>query len=65
MSDESMLYVTEASVGGEQWYRLRLGFFDTEADAKAALEGWVGEYPNAWLVRVGQNERDTAEDNAL
>ncbi|MFW2403873.1 MAG: secretin N-terminal domain-containing protein [Gammaproteobacteria bacterium] len=65
LSDDSLLYVTEASVGGEKWYRLRLGFFDDEADAKAALAEWIREYPNAWLVRVGEKERASAEDNAL
>jgi len=65
VDDDALLYVTETSVDGEQWYRLRLGFFDSEADAQAALDEWRDAYPQAWLVRVGEKERVTAEDNAL
>ena len=55
--DAQLLYVTETEVDGETWYRLRLGFFATEAEAQADLDEWLAEYPNAWLVRVGPQER--------
>jgi len=64
--DAQLLYVTETELDGETWYRLRLGFFATEAKAQARLADWLGDYPNAWLVRVGPRERaNAAEPQAL
>ena len=60
--DARLLYVTETQVDGETWYRLRLGFFATEADAQARLDDWLPDYPNAWLVRVGPRERASATE---
>jgi len=63
--DEELLYVSEAELNGETWHRLRLGFFESEGDAQAALDDWRDEYPNAWVVRVRPRERDSAPDQAL
>ena len=60
VDDGQLIYVTETELDGETWYRLRLGFFETEADAEAALDEWLEEYPSAWLVRVGPKERARA-----
>jgi type II secretory pathway component HofQ len=58
--DDRLLYVSEKQLDGETWYRLRLGFFETEDEARAALDDWLPEYPNAWAVRVAPAERDSA-----
>ncbi len=64
--DARLLYVTETELDGDTWYRLRLGFFATEAEAQARLDDWLPDYPNAWLVRVGPRERaEAAEPQAL
>lgn len=60
--DAQMLYVTETELDGDTWYRLRLGFFATEAEAQARLDDWLADYPNAWLVRVGPRERSRAKE---
>lgn len=60
--DARLLYVTETELDGDTWYRLRLGFFATEAEAQARLDDWLPDYPNAWLVRVGPRERASATE---
>ncbi|MDJ0926950.1 MAG: hypothetical protein QNJ73_04785, partial [Gammaproteobacteria bacterium] len=61
---DQLLYITETDIDGETWYRLRLGFFDTEADAQAVLDDWIDEFPRAWLVKVGPRERADASADA-
>jgi septal ring-binding cell division protein DamX len=63
--DARLLYVTETELDGDTWYRLRLGFFATEAEAQARLDDWLADYPNAWLVRVGPLERASAGPQAV
>jgi hypothetical protein len=63
--DDRLLYVSEKELDGQTWYRLRLGFFETEGEAQSALDEWRGAYPSAWLVRVAPKERDAAPDGAL
>jgi len=43
------LFVTEAVIDGRNWHRLRLGYFDTQDDARRALAGYRENYPNAWI----------------
>lgn len=52
-------YITEVTVNGAQWQRLRLGFFSTEEDAKRVLAKLQGKFPQAWVTRT------TAEEVAL
>lgn len=63
-SDEQarLVYVTETEVDGATWYRLRLGFFATKAEAEEQLANWQQDYPNAWLVRVGPREHAKATE---
>ena len=61
-TDDRLLYVSEKQIDGETWYRLRLGFFETEEEARSALDDWRADYPNAWPVRVATRERDAAGD---
>ncbi|MBW2244772.1 MAG: SPOR domain-containing protein [Deltaproteobacteria bacterium] len=42
---------------GVPWHRLRMGFFATEDDARAAQEGLAPDFPTAWVVRVAVAER--------
>jgi tetratricopeptide (TPR) repeat protein len=43
-------YVAEFQLGDEKWYRLRIGPFKGETDARKALRAIRGEYPKAWLA---------------
>lgn len=58
-------YVTEATVKGQRYYRLRIGFFNTkkEAQAQSALISAKFNVQDAWVVRVSDEEaaRHTVE----
>jgi tetratricopeptide (TPR) repeat protein len=57
----SPAYVSEYKLGGETWYRLRIGPFDTESGARKILLATRDKYPKAWLA-IGDDERLNAED---
>ena len=50
------VFVSETSVDGRKWYRLRAGPFERREDAERVLERAVGSYPRAWLA-VGDDAR--------
>jgi hypothetical protein len=50
------LYVSETEVDGVQWHRLRLGFFASEQEARAALAPLVERFPRAWVGRADAEE---------
>jgi hypothetical protein len=50
------LYVSTTEIGGAVWYRLRLGFFASEADARSLLEALKGAFPRAWIGRAEVSE---------
>lgn len=54
------LYTTKAKVKGRDWYRLRLGFFRTQQEAKNKLKAVKNFYPDAWIDRVDIWERRQA-----
>jgi len=53
-------YVSEATVDGETWYRLRIGFYRTEQDARAALAPLLAQFPRAWVGRAEPAEIEVA-----
>jgi len=53
---ERQLYVSEAEVNGETWYRLRLGFFAAEGEAREALAQLKDQFPRAWIGRAEPEE---------
>ncbi len=55
-------YVSQIEVDGQTWYRLRLGFFATEADARAALATLAEKFPRAWVGRAETEEVRRASD---
>jgi len=56
----SPAYVSEYRLGGETWYRLRIGPFDTETGARKILQSVRDRYPKAWLA-IGDDERLNAD----
>ncbi len=63
-----VVYVADINVDGQEWHRLRLGFFATEAAADAALVMLRPRVPDAWVTRVSAAERLAARadtDGAL
>ena len=65
LATDAQLYAAEVVVDGRTWYRLRLGFFTTEAEAEAALTRLRPDYPDAWVVRVPADEKNAAASNAV
>lgn len=57
------LYTTEVFIDGRTWYRLRLGFFASKADARLALAGLLNEYPDAWISKVSDHEQERFAGN--
>ena len=62
---DQMIYLTETQRDGRTWYRLRMGFFDTESQAIEALDALRSDYPDAWVVTVGPSERATADERLV
>ncbi|MES9857085.1 MAG: SPOR domain-containing protein [Sedimenticola sp.] len=55
--DGKHIYTTQATVEGQRWYRLRLGFYETSAEVKNALKEIRHYYPKAWVDRVKAGEQ--------
>jgi tetratricopeptide (TPR) repeat protein len=53
-------YQTQTEVQGRTWYRLRIGFFDTEKEAKAASLPLRTDYPGLWIGLVEDSEVQAA-----
>lgn len=49
------LFVTKVQIEGADWYRTRLGYFASAAEAKAMLATLKGRYPAAWVDRASSN----------
>jgi tetratricopeptide (TPR) repeat protein len=45
------IFVSEAMVGEEKWYRLRAGPVERRADAELALNRALRDYPRAWIAQ--------------
>jgi hypothetical protein len=58
-------YQTQSVVQGRTWYRLRIGFFDTEKDARAAGLPLRTDYPGLWIGFVEDSEVQAALANPL
>ncbi len=52
-----LLYETRFEREGQMWHRLRAGFFNSRADAEAALSKLLPSFPEAWVVKVTAQER--------
>ena len=53
-------YLTNVMLSGQTWYRLRLGFFSTESAANTAAKTLHSRFPDLWVVKVSEKERDNA-----
>ncbi len=57
---QEILYVNERRAGASAWQELRLGFFDSESDARARLAGLTTAFPNAVVAIATVEEQDAA-----
>jgi hypothetical protein len=53
------VFVGQALVDGQTWFRLRAGPFDKRADAERVLAAVSGDYPRAWLA-IGDDSVTTS-----
>jgi hypothetical protein len=58
-------YVSETTVDGQTWYRLRIGFFGTEQEARAALAPLLPQFPRAWVGRAEAAEIQLASSSSF
>ncbi|MCK5308519.1 MAG: SPOR domain-containing protein, partial [Zetaproteobacteria bacterium] len=56
--DTFRVYKTEVRKKGKVFYRLRLGFFATQKDARKVLTSVRKKYPEAWVTKVSLLERE-------
>ena len=54
------LYRRRAELDGRVWERLRLGFYATHGEARAALTQLQATFPGAWVDRIDAAERSAA-----
>ena len=59
------LYRTTVEVEGQAWERLRLGFFATLEQARAARARVAPHFPDAWIDRAGSEEQATSLEGAI
>jgi tetratricopeptide (TPR) repeat protein len=62
LAPDDLLYVSQIRVDGVLWHRLRVGFFSSEADARAALERLAATFPRAWIGRAEPTEITLARE---
>jgi len=59
------LYVTQFQKAGKTWYRLRLGFFSSTAEAEQIRKQLTSQFPGLWIAKVTTTERSTAVESGL
>jgi len=61
-SPGKFVYLSQADVDGESWYRLRLGFYASEDEARVELNALHDQFPRAWIGRAEAREVESAAD---
>lgn len=60
-----VVYTNEIAVGDRRWAELRLGFFDTEAEAQQALTRLSTNFESAWITVANTQEQSNARHRLL
>lgn len=60
-----VLYTNQITVGERQWQELKLGFFDTEAEARQVLLDVRSSYPGAWITVASPAEQLSAQQTQV
>lgn len=60
-----VVYETLFERDSQQWHRLRAGFFESRAEAEAALPALQALFPDAFVVKVSAEERTQGVANRL
>jgi tetratricopeptide (TPR) repeat protein len=59
------VFVTEATIEGARWYRLRVGYFGSAEEASQALASVRSQYPGAWIDRAVDKQNRAAAAPAI
>lgn len=51
--------VAEVDIDGDTWFRLRVGNFDSSAEARDFLAGLEQDFPGAWIDRLDESQEST------
>jgi tetratricopeptide (TPR) repeat protein len=62
LEGETELFVTEAVIDGETWYRTRIGYYASAEQASRALRNLRNRFPSAWIDQVDASGLDMAVD---
>jgi len=54
--DDKSVFISEAMIDGERWYRVRVGYFDSADEAARELKTLRQQYPGAWIARAEAGE---------
>jgi len=52
LPDDKKLFVSEATIDGTKWYRIRVGYYASAEEAARELRVLRDQYPGAWIARV-------------
>jgi tetratricopeptide (TPR) repeat protein len=55
---KTKVFITDATIDGKLWHRLRVGYFDTADEAARALRQVRARYPSAWIDRADASPQD-------
>jgi len=55
LDKDQKLFISEAEIDGQTWYRMRIGYFDTADAASRVLRQLRKQYPTAWIDREGES----------
>jgi tetratricopeptide (TPR) repeat protein len=56
LGGDARLFVTEATIDGVKWYRVRVGYFDNAESASQQLRSLRERFPGAWIGYAGDGE---------
>lgn len=59
------LYTTRFKKAGQNWYRLRLGFFPDKKSAQQVLLSLKKTFADAWVTTTSPSERERSVDTAI
>ena len=53
LEKDQKLFISEAQIDGQTWYRMRVGYFASAEEASRVLRQLRDQYPTAWIDREG------------
>jgi tetratricopeptide (TPR) repeat protein len=54
LAKDQKLFISEAQIDGQTWYRMRVGYFASAEEASKVLRQLRDQYPTAWIDREGE-----------